>query len=610
LRYHGCVAGRLNRSGRITDPHELTFRFPLASFAAFIMHGLIHDIALSIMAAWLLGVLAYLARQPAILAYLVAGFAVGPAGLKLVHAEESIHVIGEVGLILLLFMIGLEIDLKKIVRAGRVILVSAGVQIAAGSLLGVAFFLLIGMPIGSGRWDALYLGVGAALSSTVIIVKVLYDKHELDTLPGRITLGILVLQDLFVILFLAIQPNLNNLHLGIGLLSAARVAVLIAAALLISRFVLPWLFHRIARLPELVVVGALAWCFLVGEIAVLLSLSREMGALVAGVALSTFPYALDVTAKVTSLRDFFVTLFFVALGMALPIPDGAMITSGLVLAAFAVISRVATTFIPLYLLKQGLRASLLPAINLAQLSEFTLVLLQLGVQAGHLSAGTASSASFAFVLLAALSTFAMMRSDALSRVAIAGLKQFGLRDLDQTSEPEAESGGAHHGSRIMLLGFYRTASSLLAEFERQNVPIEDQISVVDFNPGVYHSLRARGVKVVYGDIGHADVLKHAGIADAQIVISSVPDALLVGTSNARLVRSVRAINPTAKIIATADVIGNVQVLYDAGADHVVMSRFVEANALLDAIRAAEEGLLQDRRAELDAQLEGRREVLP
>ena len=207
--------------------------------------------------------------------------------------------------------------------------------------------------MGGGRWDALYLGVGAALSSTVIIVKVLYDQRELDTLPGRITLGVLVLQDLFVILFLAIQPNLQNLHFGIGLLSAARVAVLVAAALLISRFVLPWLFRRIAQLPELVVVGAVAWCFFVCEAAVLLSLSREMGALVAGIALSTFPYALDVTAKVTSLRDFFVTLFFVALGMALPVPDGAMIASGLVLAAFVVVSRLATTFIPLYALKQG-----------------------------------------------------------------------------------------------------------------------------------------------------------------------------------------------------------------------------------------------------------------
>jgi Kef-type K+ transport system membrane component KefB len=574
------------------------------------MTGLLSDIALSILAAWLLGVLAYFARQPLILAYLLGGFLVGPSALKVVHAEESIHVISELGVILLLFMIGLEIDLKKIMRAGRVILVSSAFQIAVGSVLGVAFFLAIGMPIGGGRWDALYLGVGVALSSTVIIVKVLYDKHELDTLPGRITLGILVLQDLFVILFLAIQPKLQSLHLGIGLLSAARVAVLVSAALLISRYILPWLYQRIAQFPELVVVGALAWCFFVCELATALSLSRAMGALVAGVALSTFPYALDVAAKVTSLRDFFVTLFFVALGMTLPMPDGAMVVSGLIVAAFVVVSRLLTTFIPLYLLKQGLRASLLPAINLAQLSEFTLVLFQMGLADGHVAPGTASAVSLAFVILAVLSTFVIMRSDAVTRVSIAGLKQIGLRDLDQAPDRDAGSGEAGHGSRIMLLGFYRAASSLLAEFERQNVPIEGQISVVDFNPRVYHSLRERSVKVLYGDISHTDVLKHAGVAHAKIVISSVPDALLVGTTNERLVRAVRAINPTAKIIATADVIGNVQGLYDAGADHVIVPRFAEATALLDAIRAAEEGLLQDRRAQLDAQLSERREVLP
>ena len=121
------------------------------------------------------------------------------------------------------------------------------------------------MPLGGARWDPLYLAIAVALSSTVIIVKVLYEKRELDTLPGRITLGVLVLQDLFAILFLAVQPNLDNLQIGILLLSVGRVFVLVGAALLISRFVLPWIFHRIARSPELVLVGALAWCFLVGR---------------------------------------------------------------------------------------------------------------------------------------------------------------------------------------------------------------------------------------------------------------------------------------------------------------------------------------------------------
>ena len=370
------------------------------------MHELSHNIALAILAAWLIGVAAHFVRQPLILAYLAGGFLLGPSGLGWIGSQRSIATIADLGLIFLLFMIGLEIDLKKIVRSSGVIIGTAGVQIVAGCILGVVFFRLIGLPMGGAHWDALYLGVAAALSSTVIIVKMLHEKRELDTLPGRITIGILVLQDLFVILFLAVQPSLDDLRLSVVLMSVVRVAVLVATALLVSRYVLPHLFQRIARLPELMLVGALAWCFFVVEMAVWLELSREMGALIAGVAISTFPYALDVAAKVTTLRDFFITLFFVGLGMTIPIPTTGVIGLALVLAAFTVVSRLLTTVLPLYLLRQGLRASLVPAINLCQLSEFSLVLVQLGAAAGHVSADTSSAASLAFAMLAVLSTFA------------------------------------------------------------------------------------------------------------------------------------------------------------------------------------------------------------
>src|SRR4051812_47125715 len=301
------------------------------------MHELIRDITLCILFAWMLGLLAHFSRQPLILAYLIAGFCIGPFGAGWVKSQESISVISELGLIFMLFMIGLEIDLKKIVRAGKVILFAAGGQ-PLGGCLGALFFVGIGLSLGGGQFDAVYLCVACALSSTVIIVKVLYEKRELDTLPGRITLGVLVLQDIFAILFLAVQPSLANLEISVILLSIGRVAVLVAAALLVSRYVLPRLFHQIARRPELILLGALAWCFLVAETAERLSLSREMGALIAGVSLSTFPYALDVTAKVTTLRDFFITLFFVALGMTIPVPGLSVIGLALMIAAFTVVS--------------------------------------------------------------------------------------------------------------------------------------------------------------------------------------------------------------------------------------------------------------------------------
>jgi Kef-type K+ transport system membrane component KefB len=575
------------------------------------MHELIRDITFSIAAAWLFGLAAHWLRQPILLAYLVGGFVLGPSGLKLVESVENIDTISELGLIFLLFMIGLEIDLKKIASAGRSITLTALVQIFGGAILGVAFFRCCGFALGGGKWDALYLGVAGALSSTVIIVKLLYDKQELDTLTGRVTLGVLVLQDLAVILFLAIQPNLENLAPGILLWSLARVIGLVVIALAVSRYVLPAIFRRVARLPELVQVGALAWCFLVGELAERLHLSREMGALVAGVALSTFPYALDVTAKVTTLRDFFVTLFFVGLGMKIPMPTVSLVNWAILFSAFVVVSRLITTFTPLYLMRQGLRMSMIPAINLSQVSEFSLVVLALGTQAQHFSSpATSGMVALSFVLLAALSALGIAHSDGLARVSIPWLQRFGLHDLDKCGDDvRAEGGDGHSSSRILFLGFFRTASSLLEDMQCHAPDLIKHVAVVDFSPVARAGLIERKVRVVYGDISQRDTLLHAGVEKAEVLICTIPDSLLKGSSNEKMVRLLRSLNATAKIIATAEVLAQAEVLLAAGADYVSVSRLHEARDLLGAIRAATEGLLEEKKSALKTHLADRREVL-
>ncbi len=575
------------------------------------MHELVRDITFSITAAWLLGLVAQQFRQPILLAYLIGGFALGPTGFGLIESAESISAIAELGLIFLLFMIGLEIDLKKIISAGKSITLTALVQICGGTVLGVVFFRLCGFGLGGGQWDALYLGVAGALSSTVIIVKVLYEKQELDTLTGRITLGVLVLQDLGAILFLAVQPNLENLGPSILLLSLVRVIVLVAATLVVSRYVLPVIFRRVARSPELVQVGALAWCFLVGELGERLHLSREMGALIAGVALSTFPYALDVTAKVTSLRDFFVTLFFVGLGMQIPLPTPILIGWGLVFAAFVLVSRFVTTFTPLYLMRQGLRTSIIPAINLGQVSEFSLVILALGAQVHHLAnPATSGMVALAFTLLAAVSTFGMVKSDGIARRLIPLFKKRGLRDLDHVTDDEHAEGGHGHGkARILFLGFFRTASSLLEEMQRHAPDLIGDTAVVDFSPVARDGLIERKLRVIYGDISQRDTLLHAGVEHAEVLICTVPDSILKGINNERLVRLLRGLNPKAKIIATAEVLAQADILLEAGANYVSLARLREADDLLEAVRAATEGLIGQKRATLKRVLDGRHEVL-
>jgi Kef-type K+ transport system membrane component KefB len=569
---------------------------------------LITDISLCIIVAWLLALLARLLRQPLIIAYLGAGLLAGPAGLGWIHDRQSIAIIAELGLIFLLFMIGLEIDLKKVLGAGRAIIVTSLVQVLGGCALGFAFFKLVGLGKGGAGLDALYLAVSAALSSTVIIVKILYDKRELDTLPGRITLGVLVIQDLFAILFLALQPTLTQPELGPIALSLFKVVMLVATALVAGRYALPALFRAVARTPELVLVGALAWCFLVCGLAEALELSREMGALIAGVVLSTFPYALDVTAKVTTLRDFFLTLFFVALGMSIPGLDVHVALWACAYSAFLVVSRLVTVFLPLHRMRLGHRASLFPAVNLCQVSEFSLVILALGVKAHHVSPLTQGIVAYAFAFLAINSSYAMVRNYDILRWVSPWLRKLGLRDLDEAQE--AEAGGHRHGARaIQILGFFWTASSLLEELGRRAPELLREVSVVDLNPHANEELRRRGIPVIYGDISQRATLLHAGVDQACIILCTVPNASLQGTNNLRLVQQLRELNPAARIIAHAEVLEDVAKLYAAGADYVSVPRLTEAQELCGVVQAARENQLDAKRRAQQLQLGGRREVI-
>lgn len=565
---------------------------------------MIIDIALCIIAAWVVAVVGQLFKQPLLMAYLLAGFLIGPHVFKWVVDEHSIATIASIGLILLLFMIGLEMDLKKMFSAGKAITVTALLQIFGCIALGWLFFSIPGLT--ASRLESFYLAVAASLSSTIIIVKILYDKHELETLAGRVTLGILVLQDIVAIMFLAIQPNLRDP--AIGLLAAAfgKVLLLIGVAYLASRFTLPPIFKFVAKQPELVLVGALAWCFAMASLASKLGLSAEMGALIAGVMLSTFPYTLDVASKVTSLRDFFVTLFFVGLGMTIPVPTPDLIIFTLIFSLFLVGSRLLTVFPPLFMMKLGHRTSLLPAVNLCQMSELSLVLLTLGLKTGDVTQRSVGVAALAFAFLAIDSTYAIIANDLILRKTSPWLTRLGLLDLPATATAATES---PEGRRIFLLGFSWTASSLLEELTNERPTLLPEIQVVDFNPRVNDQLRRRGIRVMYGDISRRDVLLHAGVGHAELIICSLPDIILKGANNLRLLKQLRELNPKAHIVMNAQKLSDVPLLYAAGASYVTAPRLLEASELLSVIDAAEKGLLEDKRKEQADRLEERDEVI-
>jgi Kef-type K+ transport system membrane component KefB len=568
-------------------------------------HGLTIDIVICIIAAWVVAVACQVFRQPLLMAYLVAGFAIGPNGFKYVTDPKSIDQISNIGLILLLFMIGLEMDLKKMFGAGKAITITAAAQILGCILLGWLFFSIPGLS--ANHLEALYLGVAAAMSSTIIIVKILYDKRELETLAGRITLGVLVLQDLVCIMFLAIQPNLKDPSAIEFLKAFGKVVELVAVAYVTSRFLLPPIFRFIARQPELVLIGALAWCFAMAGFAGWLGLSHEMGALIAGVMISTFPYTLDIVAKVSSLRDFFVTLFFVGLGLTIPMPTLNLLAGMLIFSAFLIGSRLLTVFTPLYKMRMGHRVSLLPAVNLCQMSELSLVLLSLGYALGDVSEKSISIAALSFAFLALDSTYAIWKNDYILRKTSPILTMLGLPDLAATDAPAANS---EHKKRIFILGFSWTASSLFEEIMLKKPTLLPEIQVVDFNPQVNDRLRQRGANVVYGDIGQRDVLLHAGVAEAETIICSLPDMILKGTSNLKLLRQLRELNSTAKIVVNAERLSHIPDLYAAGANYVTAPRLLEAAELVAVIEAADKDMLDQKRVAQVTSLEERDEVIP
>ena len=585
---------------------------------------LVADLGLCLVVAALLAIAFVKLKIPAIAALLGAGVLLGPAGLEAVHDRHSIDTIANLGLTLLLFVIGLEVNLKSLLASGRTLVVTGAVQVPLTLAAGCGAFLLVGLTgwsLLTGVYPALYLGVACAFSSTLLVVKYLQEHLRLDTVAGRLAVGLLIFQDIWAIVFLALQPSFA--HPSIEPIAKTFLATAIVAGLatVVARLVLSRAFHVVARSPELVVTLALGWCFGVGlfgahlssvthrlGLDVEISVSMEMGALIAGATIATSPYAYEVVSRVVHLRDFFVTLFFVGLGMSIPVPESAAVVArSALVAAVAVVLRYRIFLPVLYATGLDRRNSVSVSTKLAQVSEFCLVIAYLGSQLGHIGGTHVSVVIFAFVITALATPVLFAASDRLYQrirplLDVVGIRSRGMR-------PEAESAEA---PRLVLLGFHRIGSALLADLERLHADLVPQTLVVDINTNVHHEIRQRGAQVLYGDIASMEVLRHAGVDGAEVIVSTVPDELLKGTTNEQLVRQLRQLAPKAVIIANCTRVSQVAALRAAGADHVYRAASEIALGILPAIYAALNASLPSYLEALEEEhgrLDRRREVI-
>jgi len=562
--------------------------------------------ALSVIAAAALALFARTLRQPLILGYIIGGVVLGRhLGLGVVSDEASIEVISEIGLIFLLFIIGLEIDVPRVLQAGRTILVLGLLQFPLCAAL--TWYALGGAVSGfGGRLDAFYIAVALSLSSTLIVVKLVYDKLEISTFAGKLTLGVLIFQDLWAISFLALQPNLDRIGAGPLLRSLAAGAALVGMAALLSRYVLPTLFRAIATSYELVLITAIAWCFLVSGIAGQIGLSTEMGALIAGLVLAAFPYGMEVVARLSGVRDFFVTLFFVTLGLKMPVPSTRTIALALVAALVVIATRALTIFPLSALLRLDLRTAGVVAINLSQVSEFSLVIVNLGVEQGHVSPDVAGVVLYTLLLTAVLSTYGILYNHQIATGVGRALGSIGIPQWmarRRAPRPTAEPRGRPQD--FFLLGVSREGLGFLQRLEGTETDTKRRILAIDFNPETLERLQAQGVECMYGDISNTETLHHAGIERATIVVSSISDSFLRGTTNLNLLQVVRSLAPNARIVATAETLADAEKLYGEGAHYVLIPPALAAEHLYKLLARPSDAALQAARRRQAADVFGR-----
>lgn len=587
---------------------------------------LIEDIGYCLLLAGILSVVFAKLRVPTIAAFLAGGVVVGPIAGKLVTDRGSIETIAGLGLILLLFLIGLEIDLRKLLKSGKPLILTGLLQFPLCVAFGFAVtwgLTSAGWGSFAGQYTGIYVGVVAAASSTLLVVKLFQDTGQLDTVVGRVSLGVLIFQDVWAIVVLALQPNFADPQLGKILFTFLDIIVVTVLAMAAARWVLPVVFHWIARLPELLLVAALGWCFGVGMFGaqmghllgylglhVDMAISLEMGALIAGATIAGKPFTYELMSKVSAVRDFFVTLFFVGLGMSIPAPEGVdVLLMALALATACILARYVVFFPLMYFTGMDRRQSFVGSTRLAQISEFCLVIGYIGMSYGHVNDKFVAAVIFAFVLTALITPALFKSADKLHDALAPLLRLVGLRD------PSAAESGRHEavGASLVILGFHRVASSLFHEIEKTRPELLPRTLVVDFNPSLHAQIKQKGAMVKYGDFSNLETLHHIGIEGAHVLLCTVPDDILKGTSNLKLAQGLRKLAPHAVIIVNALRTQDAKAMYAAGADYVYLQRVETAHALLPALEAALagelKGYIEDHQFRVGNPLD-RQEVLP
>ncbi|WP_267241596.1 cation:proton antiporter [Streptomyces sp. PR69] len=503
------------------------------------------------------GLLAVRLRQPLIVAFIGVGIVVGPTGFGWVEADGTIELLARLGIAILLFLVGLRLDLHLIRTTGPIALATGLGQVLFTSVIGY----LIAIGLGMDTVTALYVAVALTFSSTIIIVKLLSDKRELEQLHGRIAVGFLIVQDIVVVLVMIALTAVgrqtgDNLAADVALVFAKGLGLLAGIAVFM-RYVLPKALHQVARSQELLVLFGVAYAVSVAALSDWMGFSTEIGAFLAGVSLATTPYRDALGARLVSLRDFLLLFFFLELGARLEFTDTSQqLTEAAIFSAFVLVGNPLIVVLIMAAMRYPVRVGFLAGLTVAQISEFSLILAALGLSLGHITGTTVSLITVVGLITIGGSTYLILYSHQI----YARLERW-LSVLDRTDGRTRDFHGQEKEADVILYGMGRFGGAIADQLGQAG----HRVLAVDFDPHRVARCDREGVTAVFGSAEDMHLLESLPLSRARCVISTIP---LTETSKA-LLHGLRHHDYQGKVALTAHSERDAKQLDAAGADLIL-----------------------------------------
>ena len=539
-----------------------------------------YELAALLALAGAVGFVGLLLRQPMVVSFIAVGILAGPSALDIVQSMENIKLMAELGIAVLLFLVGLKLDLKLIRTLGAVaVALATGIgQVAFTSLFG----FLIGISLGFGVVGSLYIAVALTFSSTIIIVKLLSDKRETDSLHGRIAIGFLIVQDLVVVLAMMALSSF-----GIGGSSGgdtdafARIATVVVNGLGMVAFVAFFIYfvatplvRRIAHSSELLVTFAVAWAVLLAAIGHYLGFSKELGGLLAGVSLASTPFRENIVARLAPLRDFLLLFFFIALGTQLDLSLlGEQIVPALIFSIFVLVGNPLIVMVIMGIMGYRKRTGFLAGLTVAQISEFSLIFMAMGMTLGHVNAEALGLVTLVGLITIATSVYMITYSHPLYQWLEPALGLF-ERDVPHREQDIEEKGVTAQTHDVILFGLGRYGKAIAHYLTRENF----RILAIDFNPEEIRRWHAQGRDAAYGDASDHEFIASLPLKNIKWVISALPEhdvGITHEDPRSVLIDGLKQQHFSGKIAVSSHHVGDVEGLKQKGAD-LVFCPFIDA----------------------------------